>query len=321
MNSRLQSKAISILIASLSCAAVAGFAVKQANPFEPVTASRSYKLAGLGSIDWVGTCKATSESIDCWNTDGNPDPDLTEKIKAFYIVQTNTDLHFKFGRKNRLVVFRRPQNGGPEFTITNTSTDSGQFLNESGQLGMNGGNREPYLGWYSVDTDPSLKMASVVFDITSNQGNATIPFKEGAEGSIGSARIHIDSIKLAEKGKGGNSPRFTPDRTWTVSVTISGFTASTVPNISGRAFDQKGNMVYRVDTKGDPLSEETTRRMYSPGFNPVPGFDASLQCIKGYGSAHQDLSIPVNPSKAASLWLGMSGTRKVTITDILLDPK
>jgi len=54
---------------------------------------------------------------------------------------------------------------------------------------------------------------------------------------------------------------------------------------------------------------------------PPAGFDASLQILAGAGTTTQELSLTVNPAKASAISFNPAGLRKVTITDIPLDPK
>jgi len=322
MSSPKVQRTIPITLAIVGGIIVTGFASKLDDPLASVSSSKSYQSPALGSIDLQGACSVTPDVISCWNADGVADSTLTEKIKAFYIVESSNELRYKFGRKNRLVVFKRPPQsyGGPEY-VSNVMTPSGGYLGSAGQIGMNGGGRDPFLEWYAIDSAPTDTTTSVVFNINIGIGSVKVPLREGAEGQTGTMKVHINSIKPGPDRQvwiGGSNHK---QRAWTVSVAISGFPGAIQPNMIGNILDLNGAPVNRVDDSGNPLSDKPTRNGASTVYLPPAGFDASLQILAGAGTTTQELSLTVNPAKASAISFNPAGLRKVTITDIPLDPK
>jgi hypothetical protein len=185
---------------------------------------------------------------------------------------------------------------------------------------MNGYASDSYLDWYAVDTGLTDTSTSVNFDINKSYGTGTVPLKQGEECKVGSMTVHIDSVKAAPDKRSWNGMD-REQKAWEVSVTLSGFSGPKLPNISGRILDSKGDIISRVDKSGDPIKDEPAKAGAYPGFQMNRGFDASLQVTGGFGTNKQVLFLPANPSKVSALSLTANGIRRITITDLLLDPK
>ena len=322
MLNHFQTKSAPLTIALAGALVIAGFAFRTDDPLAPVTVSKSYHRDDFGSIDAQGACTVTADTVSCWNMDGKSDPDLTEKVKAYYLIQPNTDLHFKFGRKNRLVAFKRPAQGYmSNGYLTNAATLSGSYINFAGQIGANGNTREPYLEWYAMDADPADATTSIVFNINLPLGSGQVPLKAGAEGQVGTMKVHINGIKSAPEQTYWNGTSNQKQKQWAVSVTITGSPSSSVPSLLGRVLGSKGTNISRVDANGIPLPEPSRRNGGFNGYQSQSGFDAGIQVDDGAGTANQELTLPVNPANASALSLSFTGVRKVTITGIPLDPK
>ena len=313
---RNNSKFASVLIASLSAAAVLGFGLKEADPLAAVTVSKEYHSDDAGSIEFVGACHATPKAIDCWDADGNPAPDLSQKVGAYYLVQNNTELTFKLNRKNRLVVFRRSEipPSGYGFGL---ATINGQNSRQAGQLVNFGARNEPYLVWFNVDAAAGDKTTTATFDLRFSMGAGSLPLKVGGEGEVGNMRVRITGIKRSSP-KPGYHP-FEQNRAgWTVSTAITGYSSSLVPGLSGSAYDADNQPIQQVDRDGNPALSAMGRPGVRPDSWPS---DASVSTEEGGGTLKPELRLPVKPSKVARIQLRADGIRKVTVTDILLDPK
>ena len=94
MSSPKVQRTIPITLAIVGGIIVTGFASKLDDPLASVSSSKSYQSPALGSIDLQGACSVTPDVISCWNADGVADSTLTEKIKAFYIVESSNELRF-----------------------------------------------------------------------------------------------------------------------------------------------------------------------------------------------------------------------------------
>ena len=302
---------------------IAGFTVQEVDSTASITVSKTYTAADFGSMQSLGACSVTPDTVSCWDASGLADPNLTEKIKAYYIVDANAEIRHRFGRKNRILVFQRPPNGyGGPASMSMVRTATGGYLNSAGQIGANGRVGEPYIEWYSVDSDPSATTASIQFDINLNLGTGVVPLKEGADGKIGPINVHVNSIQpLPDRSVNGTAAN--KEKVWGVSLTLSGYQGSTAPSFNGRVLDLHGVSISRVNAAGIPLPELSNRGGYNSfgGYQPPTGFDAGTQIQGGSGTPNLQLVVPVNPSKASALSLSATGIRKVKITDIPLDPK
>ncbi len=297
------------------------FVAEDSDPFAPVTVTRSYQADDFGKLDYVGACQITADSLHCWDPDGKDAPDLTENIKAYYIVQSQT-LQFKFGRKNRLLVFRRPGNQGGNVTLGGAPMHGTTYANQAGQLANNNNGRERYLEWYALDTDPSKTTTELTFSLNLNLGAGSLAMKEGADATVGAMKLHLDSIKPGPD-KPESYGNLGHQKTWLIAISSTGFAGDHVPNFYVRPMGDNGLVIQRVDTKGNPTPVPENRNGYWQGNQTVSGFayDTTLQLISGAGTAHQVYSTVVNPAKTASLTLSANGERKVTFTNLLLDPK
>src|SRR5580698_2859223 len=122
------------LLAAVGILAV-GFAIKQDDPLAAVTVSRSYHSADFGSIDLLGVCSVTPDSAACWDADGKADSDLTTRITNFQVANPTSNLYFKYGHKNRLLVFRASTNVQGDYLFTNHPlTVDGKYPMEIGAM-------------------------------------------------------------------------------------------------------------------------------------------------------------------------------------------
>jgi len=81
------------------------------------TVALSYKADDGSAVEVEGICKITEDSIECWNPDGTPDPDLKQRIQAALVKQKSFNgqgpmLNLQYGKKNRIVVFKITQAPG-----------------------------------------------------------------------------------------------------------------------------------------------------------------------------------------------------------------
>ncbi len=304
-----------------ACLSLMGFAAHQIDPLAPVTVERSYESADLGRIDLMGACTIGQDTVSCWDPEGKLDADLSEKVKAYYIVQSSTEIRMKFGRKNRMIAFREPsRNYGGDVTISSVKGEGNQNMNSAGQLPNYGANREPVLTWYEIDTDPSQTQTSVGFDISVRMGSGLLPVKEGAEISVGPLKVKVTGIKRGpdRKQNWGANPNVS-QKTWTITVTVTGSVAGKIPNMYLYGVDDHGMQVSRVDAGGAPIHPKVSgTNMYQPISG---GFDAQVYSLSGAGTATQEYSSTINPSKLSGLNISASGSRIVTFKNILLDPK
>lgn len=309
------------IASALGLMAVYGFATQNSGSSETIRVDRVYESKSYGKIEFMGACSLTTETVSCWDADGAASPDLSERVKAYYIVQPEADIHLKFGRKNRMLVFKAPvRNYNSGETLSSTKTANGNYLNWAGQLGMNSLTADPQLIWYPVDVDPSEKTTSILFEMNSHLGTTAIPAKVGSEGTIDGFKVKIESIKPG------------PDRTitwvaapnnrqkiWNVAVTFTGDNLANVPTCGISAIDAKGGQITRIDRNGDPLKPLPAG--YFGGYSGPNGFDSGIVTVSGAGTTSQVWSVPINPAHIAHFNVTLSRTKTVRFENLLLDPK
>ena len=301
---------------------LAGFTLHQANPKNAISVSKRFTSPDFGTLEAIGACSMTPDTISCWNMDRTPDPELAEKVKAFYIVQSNQTVNYVFGRKNRLLVFRKPSNSNGSGIVGPATTAEGHFLNSAGQIGGNGGRREPYLEWYAIDADPSATTAALTFTVNESSQSGNLSLKLGAEIQIGRTKFSLKSIEPTEDqvNFGWQSPH---RKAWKVGIILSPGPDGNIPTISGYPLDRDGKQIWHFDEKGNPLP--VPKQQYNGYYNGYPGgsngFDTYLQNLGIPGDPNQSLILHVKPNNVAALQLTANKNQTVTITDIPLDPK
>ena len=110
--------------------------------------------------------------------------------------------------------------------------------------------------------------------------------------------------------------------TWKVVTVISGYPQSHIPSLNGQLFDATGAVITHTDVSGRPTVEKQSTNQFGQQFwQNQQGLDASINTSAGAGTLNQELTLTVDPSKVDKAHLSASGVRKVTLTDIGLDPK
>ncbi len=298
-----------------------GFVARTEDPFASAVVDRTYESADLGKLELAGACTITPDNISCWDPDGKPAPNLSEKVQAYYIVQGGNELRLKFGRKNRLIVFKEPPRGNPNGAyLGQAKTLGGQYMNQFGTIGMGGYGNGDATTWYLTDSEPTQEKTSVVFEVNVQFGSATVPVKAGSQATLGPIKVKIESIKPGPDRKQNWGPNPAKgQKTWTVTVTLDGTIGGKYPTVNGSVIGSDGQAVWSVSASGVP-----TPRPKGPFFTPpmmMGGFDGNVFLASGANTAKQELSVPVDPSKAHAIVLSLGGTRQVTFQNILLDPK
>ena len=308
-------------LAAIGALALTGFANQDPGILAPVQVSKKYTSADLGTIEAIGACSISPGTISCWDASGNKDSNLTEEIKAHYEDNGEAKIPYRFGRKNRLVVFRLPLNRpGVGTRIWRVSSENGEYLGSARSRSPNWQDGGSYIEWYNVDSNLKAQRTSIHFEVMVPFGTGTLPLKKGAETEIGAVKVHIDSINRGPDRSPLdilNSYR----KTWQIAATVSGFSGSFAPTLGGYALDAKGKVVKAIDRDGIVLQTTPTGYVVNAGSAKGVTFGPLVQTLHSTGTAHQVLRMPINPADVSALSLTANGIRNVTITDIPLDPK
>ena len=308
-------------LAALGALALTGFARQDPGILVPVQVSKKYASADLGTIEAIGACSISPGTISCWDASGSTNSDLTKEIRAHYESGAGAKIPYRFGRKNRLVVFKLPsERPGIGTRVWNVSSENGEYPGSAGYIGPKWEGGSPYLDWYNIDSDLKAKRTSIRFEVMVPFGTGTVPLKKGAETDIGTMKVHIDSINRGPDRNPLEILNFYR-KTWQISVTVSGFPGSIAPTLGGLALDAKGDVVNTIDRDGTAFQASTTGYVISGGIRRQVTRAPMVQAIRGAGTAHQVLWMPINPTDVSALSLTANGIRIVTITDIPLDPK
>jgi len=175
--------------------------------------------------------------------------------------------------------------------------------------------------WYVAYAGLDQKTIAVSFDLAVTLGSARIHLRKGAEGQLGPMKLRIADIRQAPDELISSWIDKKHQRAWRVAVDIESYPGSDFPSIHGYPVDEHHELINRVELSGEPIQANSDKGTQLEGLHPTPISYAQLRLASGGGTAHQVLTLVANPSKVSELELSASGKRKVTITDIPLDPK
>jgi hypothetical protein len=295
------------------------YAAQEASPKRSAT-------IGAGTIQAVGVCDVKPDTIACWDLDGVKSQELEDGFRNE--ISNNREIQFRFGKKNRILAFRRPQNMGFQYK-TNPNT----YL--YGNWTQNG---DPVTEFVRIPAEPSDKQV-VVTAQTTIQGlkDEEIAFKEGTVGQIDGKKLEIGAMQKVVPSKTppnsrnyyyNGQPR--PGEGWSVVLGIS-----TKDNESViwayTALDSSGQPIRYVDSKGQPITAMKALAL-EPNLNngnynsngeiPVPKPKAAMAYFQagGMGQAFRALT-NIDPKAISALRIRASHVEVVELGPFLLDPK
>ncbi|MEZ0326136.1 MAG: hypothetical protein ACAH95_09530 [Fimbriimonas sp.] len=215
-----------------------------------VTVDKMYEGEGA-KIEGVGVCSITPDSVSCWDMSGTPAPQLSERIRSYYLGQSQQEVSFRIGKKNRHLIVR---SSGAYASLE--GANEGERMT-SNQMNYSSGD-EPVLHWVGVAVEPDKTTGSIRATLHNLPGPSPIdiPFAKGAKGTYDGVTLELASWTEAKKeqrpplGYIGNGGPSTEGKLWRIIYAVS------QPNryftYSPLGKDRKP--IQYVDDKGQPVS-------------------------------------------------------------------
>jgi len=328
--------------AALAGVAVVGFTAQHVDPLASVRASLRYHSSDFGTIETVGVCDPTGESLRCWDADGKIDRNLTRTIARYAASRPLPKVERKAGSKTRLIVLKRPTYG-----LGNTETGGvglayfpefeGHAVYPAGDSrGLSGGGgqtmqippepmvsteakQEPYLVWYTISAPQEQRTAAMDFNLAVSFGQKAIPLEVGAEAEFGPFQMRITAIKPGEDRLIPEGGKKLPARKWIVSV-AGRYSGPKWPAIMGDAILPDGSTVKHVYFDGEPALWDGNGKRQGQGKESGPTTWGGLESTRATSDEAAGLEMYCNPARVSKISLTARGTRKLTLTDIPLDP-
>jgi hypothetical protein len=303
-------------LGGLSLLALLGAA--QVPPKFDSSVERSYVGSDGVKIEGLGVCSYSADQIDCWNMDGVKDAKLTELVKAYYLINTYSELSFAFGKKNRLIVIRHtPQNYSVNF-----QSESGAYVNWTQ---LNNGPTEWTTGWGRVVVDDS-PFASIVAMGYGLPGPAPIDvsYTPGSTGDIDGFHIVIGTYEKSDATMLGGP--IAGQKRWTIKLASTSSNPSDSTTLVFTALDKDHQPISYVDKDGKPASALDVAK--GQGGWPNGGLMGPNQkyqqvFLSTYGSQNGLMTVQSNidPSKISFLKIGSQHQLRVRIGGFPMDPK
>jgi hypothetical protein len=299
-----------------------------------VTVAKRY-VSDLGfTIEGLGACAITPDTVQCWDMEGRADSDLSERIRAYYLVNQHAQITFRFGRKTRYLVVRSSRSGfGVNFQNANGSHLSATSFSNSGE--------GPAIQWVRVEAEKEAKEASVIAQLgdVAPPNRVEIPFKAGQRANVVGIQIEVGRVADEPKKKdappqgtfsGGNAFRGfgIEGRAWNVVMGIErGGSQAALGGFDVIGLD--GRLIAYVDRKGNPVSGVEYLRANPGGYptsppsegRPNPYINAVFQSTGWQAAGASIYQTNVNPAKIGALRVTATLTQQVQITDFPLDPR
>jgi hypothetical protein len=318
-----------VIVSSVALAAAFGLAFQMQGRPPDKEVVGTYVTGAGDKIGLLGVCIVAPDKIDCWDRDGARSPSLTHRVEG-YCERDQLEVPFKFGKKNRLVVF----DGVPPQVYSFEQAD-GSYLNTFRlQYGADDGVRAAYLA-----DPPDDKVGGVVMGVPLKTPDIEIPLKLGAQASVDGQTIEVAAIRAgAPRSQSSRYNRAIDSmpvrgKRWTIILTRSsdraaGFGGSYTP------LDRNREPIRYVDMSGQPLS--AVDYLALGGSSNDPDFSAGqansqtserLPCAWAHVTTQNGLPEAiqlvsnVDPAKIDFLRFSYQKQERVLFKDIPLDPK
>lgn len=308
------------------------------------TVENSYSSGGT-KVEIEGGCHITEDSIVCWKQDGSGHPELVQRIKdSFARDQGNgfSRIQFRYGRKNRVIVFKTTQEqmanrrGGGYVTVSQLGDDFGaSFINLqlNDEMNMNRQPNQPFVCYEAryISVEPSETTTSARLSVTEMEPeNPSLEAKVGASAKIAGSSFTIQSIEpFVEDRTMGYRDVIGNGKAWRIVLKRTGDAARRVM-VGAMPRDEKGVQIAYTNSKGDPVDyQEYSKAMNYDPKNPRGFIEAQrrfrsaqsypLPARDGKPSDEIVLISTVNPKKVGSYILQGSTNKSVELKGIRLD--
>jgi hypothetical protein len=282
-----------------------------------------------GEIEARGACDVRPESIRCWDMDGAKSTELEDSIRA--ALGNGNEVSFRVGKKNRILVTRRPQTLPVSYrTGTNNSLyGNWQF----------GGEQTTEFIRYPAELSETQVVLIAQTTVQSSK-DEEIAFREGAVAEIDGRKVEIGAVQKLIPGKTAPNPRFfngynrpPAGDAWNVVLGLTGKENEYV-NWAFTPLDSSGQPIRYVDAHGKPITAIRALALeptLSPNnFNGYPTNDpaapkpkAAVAYFQGGGGTAPAFRATTNvdPKAIATLRIRASHNETAAIGPFPLDPK
>ena len=279
-----------------------------------------YILEGpdTGRVEVAGVCDVTADTVRCWTPTGEAAPEVAERVKAYYLVNSN-NLNLRFGMKNRHLVVYTDNAGGNRWS-SNFSVDGVDYLNMGGSLSQ--GPRT--ISWYTFAV-PNDRKTVIPKDTLTRMMSPSISLKlePGSEAKDEHGTFRV--VKVApgmRANRGGYYPWGGVDgvakaKAWT--ITIAG--PSALPLASTYTFTYpKGGAFQYVNLSGVPVivKPQEMSEVYRQGSKIRP---ISIGPDQFFSEGRFDLITNVDPARVSRLLISFQESKVVTFPEVVLDPR
>ena len=337
---KVSARVVAAVTGAVIAIAVQGFQVtSRAAQFE--TVQKRYELDGGASVEVVGVCHLTEDSVECWDYDGAHDERLTEMVEnslmngrhRVSLGYRSRNLEFRYGKKNRYIVVRHVY--GSQDNQLGIVTDRMNALNgESTDMDMGflvEHEITKVMIYYNVfgqyfdreATETHIRlMASTKLD-----EEIGIVFKEGEQFSLNGVDFVLEEPKRPQVQANEQLPFV-----WTASVKSIVETQGYY-YVRGYAVDKNGDRIRYIDQKGRPISAREYEALIAELkaiSDDIRGSIASSAVVGFLGdgfrarpageSRNRSLRTGVDPKYIKEVRFTGTWSRRIRIVGIPLDP-
>ena len=282
-----------------------------------------------GDIEARGACDVRPESIACWDMDGAKSAELEDSVRA--VLANGQEVSFRVGKKNRILVIRRPQTASVSYRVSTNNSLYGNW--------QQGG--DPTTEFVRYPADLSEKTVVLTAQTTVQAAkDEEIDFREGATGEIDGRKLEIGAVQKFVPGKTPPNPRMYYNGynrppvgdTWNAVLGLTGKDGEYV-NWAFIPLDAAGQPIRYVDAKGKPITAIRALALeptLSPNnYNGYPNNDpaapkpkAAAAYFQGAGTAPAfRATTNIDPKEIAKLRIRASHTVSAALGPFPLDPK
>ncbi len=303
-------------------AGLASVAMAQNARVPDVRVATEYEEAGFGKAVILGACEIDSRQVNCWTPQGEPAPEVAERVKAYYLVNGNNTLQFKFGAKNRFVVIQTTQPSTSRGWSASWRSSSVDYVNQTASLSVPSGTT---LTWYGVSTLPETATIDMDLDLSMvRPPSIFLKPQVGAQAKGDLGEFSIVSItpnkpmdpRNPASMRWGNLGYTDQGKTWAIGVGGPGksglsYSFELVKGLQERvAVDKSGKPVKVTDAERNLIYQPGSKYRYLY-FQPM-----------GYGTPANGTTIVTNvdPKYLSRIMVSGSDTKLVRFEKIRLDP-
>lgn len=177
----------------LACT-VCGAWVQEPSAVEAVLSGGKYTSSDGMWVEYIGGCSPSVEKISCWDAKGQYSADLSERVAAPYLVEPSREITLKFGKKNRLLLFRHPN----QMSISYKRSSQDYVRMENINLGD-----DYQTDLVEVAASPDESDTAVHLTLTSYTSNPSVklPMKVSATGEVNGKKFILRGFRGLTKAE------------------------------------------------------------------------------------------------------------------------